>query len=158
VILGKHEGSKSRVVLLKDTYDKIHSLSIKQDDLFKQAIRCVEHELFRAAFVMSWAGLIDSIEEFLAVDNFERIKTVREKWRIDSIHDLREGYPEAQIIDAMRDAKLITKGEQKALHGLLARRNECAHPSDYSPGLNESLGYISEVLQRLKQFKQKRDF
>jgi hypothetical protein len=32
--------------------------------------------------------------------------------------------------------------------GLLARRHECAHPSSYTPNLNQSLGYVSELLER----------
>jgi hypothetical protein len=37
----------------------------------------------------------------------------------------------------------------KALHGLLSRRNECAHASDYFPDLNETLGYVVELFQRI---------
>jgi hypothetical protein len=37
----------------------------------------------------------------------------------------------------------------KALHGLLNRRNECAHPSDYFPNFNETLGYLAELFQRV---------
>jgi hypothetical protein len=37
----------------------------------------------------------------------------------------------------------------KALHGLLNKRNECAHPSDFYPDMNGSLGYISELLSRV---------
>lgn len=155
IILGKHENAKaSRVILLRQTYDQLQHLSTKQNELLTQAIQCVECELYRSAIVMSWAGLIDVVEEF-AVANINSIKVCREKWKVESIHDLREGYPEAQLIDAMKDAKLITKGEWKALHGLLSRRNECAHPSDYSPGLNEALGFISEILNRLERFHER---
>lgn len=41
----------------------------------------------------------------------------------------------------------------KALHGLLNRRNECAHPSEYFPDLNETLGYIGELFKRIKQLQ-----
>ena len=44
----------------------------------------------------------------------------------------------------------------KALHGLLNRRNECAHPSDYFPDLNETLGYLSELFQRIEYLERRR--
>lgn len=154
-ILAKQESSKSRVILLEDTYEKLESLSIKQDDLLRQALRCVENELYRAAHVMSWAALFDFIEETLQTDNFIKINTTRPKWNVKSIYDLREGFPESQIIDAMKDAKIISKNDAKGLHGLLNRRNECAHPSDYYPNLNTTLGYISEILQRLELLRKK---
>ena len=45
--------------------------------------------------------------------------------------------------------KLLTKAEEKILKGLLSKRNESAHPSGYKPGLNEALGYLSELLNRI---------
>lgn len=38
----------------------------------------------------------------------------------------------------------------KSLHGLLHRRNQCAHPSDYYPDQNQALGYVGEVFIWLK--------
>jgi hypothetical protein len=43
----------------------------------------------------------------------------------------------------------------KALHGLLNKRNECAHPSDFYPDMNGSLGYISELLSRVATLQTK---
>jgi hypothetical protein len=51
--------------------------------------------------------------------------------------------------------KISTKTQKKALHGLLNKRNECAHPSDFYPELNETLGYISELFQRIMQMQPK---
>jgi hypothetical protein len=38
----------------------------------------------------------------------------------------------------------------KALLGLLNKRNQCAHPSSYFPALNETLGFVSDVLQYIR--------
>jgi hypothetical protein len=153
-ILSKHESSKSRVILLEDTYNKLETLSIKQDDLLRQAMRCVDYELFRASHVMAWSAMADFIEEIIERDSFSSINKIRPKWNIGNKHDLRERFPESQIIDAMKDAKIISKNFSKALHGLLNKRNECAHPSDYYPDLNATLGYISEIIQRINMFSQ----
>lgn len=149
-ILSMQENSRSRVISLEESYNKVENLSVKQDDLFKQSLRCIENELYRAAHVMGWAAFIDYLETIIEEDNFVSLNISRPKWNIKSLIQLRESYPEAQIIDAMRDANLIGKSEAKAFHGLLTRRNECAHPSDYYPDLNSSLGYISEILKRIE--------
>jgi hypothetical protein len=53
------------------------------------------------------------------------------------------------VIDAGATAGFYGKTVMKALHGLLNRRNECAHPSDYFPNFNETLGYLAELFQRV---------
>jgi hypothetical protein len=152
-ILSVHEAAPSRLVLLEDTYKRLTTLSIRQDELLRQALRCIENELFRAAHVMAWAGFMDFLEEKLASDGLKKLQGLRPKWKTGSIEDLREDVNEHQLIDAARDLGLCTKTEAKALHGLLNKRNECAHPSDYYPMLNDSLGYVSEVLQRIGQLQ-----
>jgi hypothetical protein len=152
-LLGAHEDAgKSRVSLLERSYESIGRLEVRQDDLFRQALRCAEHELFRAAHVMAWAGLMDFLEEQLS-QQFAKIRELRPAWRGETIEAMREYVAESQLIDVMQPLGLCTKNQVKALHGLLNRRNECAHPSAYFPGLNETLGYISEVLQRLRQLQ-----
>ncbi|MDH5696591.1 MAG: hypothetical protein OEZ00_08365, partial [Dehalococcoidia bacterium] len=84
-----------------------------------------------------------------------KIKAARPKWSISSIEDLREQATEHQLIEVCRKVKLLSKNEEKALLGLLNKRNECAHPSNYDPGLNETLGFISELLSRINTLQLK---
>ena len=154
-ILSFHETSRSRVVLLEETYKALSGLSLKQDELFKQSLLCVEHGLFRAAHVMAWSGFMDFLEQKLAVDGFSKLFTARPKWKFRTLEDLREQYTEYAIIEASGASSLCTKSETKALFGLLSKRNECAHPSDYAPGLNETLGYVSELFQRIETLQAK---
>jgi hypothetical protein len=148
-ILGVHETSPSRIINLDKTYKELKALSINQDELLRQSLRCVENELYRAAHVMAWAGLMDFVEELIDKKGFSELKKVRSKWNVSNLQDLRENIPESQIIDAAKDLRLYSKSISKALHGLLNKRNECAHPSDYYPNLNETLGYISEIINRI---------
>jgi hypothetical protein len=147
-VLGQSEVAPSRVVTLTTSYKKIGDLSVKQDDLLRQSLRCIEDELFRAAHVLAWAALVDYLEEYAARDGFAALNAARPKWSVKSIEGLREEVAEYNIIEGMQAAGLVTKNEKKALHGLLNRRNECAHPSDYYPDLNQSLGYVSEIIDR----------
>ncbi len=98
---------------------------------------------------------MDFLEQKLADDNFMKLNKVREKWKIHSIDDLRDSRSDYQIVDAIRSLELCTKTEEKALKGLLSRRNECAHPTDYEPELNQTLGYVSEILQRIQGLRRR---
>ena len=149
-ILSQHETSTSRVVLLDATYKTLTGLSLEQDELFRQGLRCLEQELFRAAHVMAWAGFMDFIENKLASDGLAKIRAARPKWKAGAIDELRDYQGEYQIMEVANDVGLISMNEMKALHGLLNKRNECAHPSSYFPGLNDSLGFIDELLKRIR--------
>jgi len=154
-IFGIKEASQSRVIHLTDTYDKLGKLSVKQDDVLRQALRCIEVEVFRGAHVLSWAALVDYLQEFSAVDSFVALNAARPKWNITNVEDLRENHAEYNFIDGLFVAGLILKNEKKAFHGLLTRRNECAHPSTYYPDLNETLGYVSEIMKRIDTHKKR---
>lgn len=154
-ILGTHESSPSRVVLLEDSYKKLTALTLKQDDLMRQALRCIESELYRASHVMAWAGFMDFLEEKLGSDGFVKLHAARPKWVFSNVEELRETVVEHQIVEATQHVGLCAKSEMKALLGLLNKRNECAHPSNFYPGLNESLGYFSELLKRIETLSKK---
>ena len=98
---------------------------------------------------------MDFLEEKLASDGLKKLRAIRPAWKVATVEELRETVVEFQLIEVTRDLGLCTKTEMKALHGLLNKRNECAHPSDYFPSLNESLGYVSEILQRIGQLQPK---
>jgi hypothetical protein len=157
-ILSKHETSPERIITISLSYASLAALSLKQDELFRQSLRCIENELYRAAHVLSWAGFIDFYEEKISAKKFKKLHTAYPAWsKFKTIEDLRENIAEYQLIESGRTVGLLTKNEMKALHGLLNKRNECAHPSNYFPGLNDSLGYISELIQRTANL-QKRHF
>lgn len=150
-ILATQESSKSRVISLYQSLSKLDDLSLDQDDQFRQALHCIEQGLYKAAYVMSWAAFIDFLEERLASDGLVKVHASRPKWSVHlTIEALRESVPESQLIDVARDVGLLSKSDAKSVQGALSRRNECAHPSRYRPELNESLGYVSELLNRVE--------
>ena len=152
-ILGRHETATSRVVILRTTYDKLGKLSLSQDDLVRQALRCAEHGLYRAAQVMAWAAFVDFLFEKLSSDGLVKLKNARPKWVGRDIYEMAEWYPDHQVIDVTHDLGLATKNDAKQMHSLLDRRNQCAHPTSYNPDLNMTLGYVSELLQLLARLQ-----
>ena len=150
-VLGVHEQADSRVVHLRKTYDDLTKLNITQDELFRQALRCAESGLFRASHVMGWAAFMDYLQQRLCEDGCTALNSHRPKWAIKDVEHLKEKVNEFQLVDVAREANLCSKSQGKGLHGLLNKRNECAHPSDFFPGINETLGYLSELLTRIDQ-------
>ncbi len=144
------DSGSSRVKGLERSYEKLLLLNLRQDDLFRQALRCVDEELFRAAHVMCWAAFMDYLQDVLENHGIAKLQAVYPAWqKTKNVSELAEYVPEAQLVESLHKLGICTKNQTKAFMGLLNKRNECAHPSNYLPGLNETLGYISEVLQRL---------
>tara|TARA_R110002094_G_scaffold8647_4_gene18216 strand:+ start:867 stop:1337 length:471 start_codon:yes stop_codon:yes gene_type:complete len=149
------ENSKERRFTLGDSYTKLSKLSLKEDELFRQALRCVELEVFRAAHIMAWCGYMNCIYRLLESDGFTQLAIARPNWSISSIEDLRENYTEHAVVDVLKIMSVVGKAEQKAMFGMLSKRNECAHPTDYFPDFNQSLGYLSEIFMRLEKLEKR---
>lgn len=149
-ISAKHESSVSRVITLEDTYDELTNLSLLQDELFRESLRAVEQRLYRAAHVLAWAGFMDFLHELLFAKSLPNIQTNYPSWAIGIASDFRD-QSDFQVIEAGKKVGAYSKTQMKALHGLLNKRNECGHPSDFYPDLNETLGYVSELLGRAKK-------
>ncbi|MEO0497594.1 MAG: hypothetical protein AAF141_09520, partial [Pseudomonadota bacterium] len=137
------------------SYERLSKLSLRQDDLLRQSLRCIEVSVYRAAHVLSWAAMADYLIEYALADGGQAIRLVRPKWKFADRIEVEETHGEFAIIEAMRAASLLQKTEAKSLHGLLSKRNECAHPTSYLPGMNEALGFVSEILNRLETLERR---
>lgn len=155
-ILATHESSKTRVITVEDTYARLGKLSLRQDDLFWQALRSIENSLYRSAIIMAWAAFMDFVEEKVAEDGFSALNAKYPNWKITDIDDLRDSTNDYQIIEALRKVELVTKSEMKSLHGFLSIRNESAHPSGFFPDINEALGFVANLLQRIERIRPKK--
>jgi hypothetical protein len=153
-LLATHEAAPARTVVLEDSYSRLDKLSLAQDELFRESLRAVEANLYRAAHVLAWAGFVDLLHHHLGSDGYKAVRTARPKWTVKTADDLRE-HADHQIIEAGKEAGYYNKTVMKALHGLLNKRNECAHPSGYFPDFNQTLGYLSEVFQRIEFLRKK---
>ncbi|OON67773.1 hypothetical protein [Hymenobacter sp. CRA2] len=150
-VLAVHEGAvKSRVIVLEDVMRKLTASPLPSDvqDYFREAITCLEHDARRAAIVLSWAGFFYTICEKLYSQHEAALRMAYPNWQFTSFEELKETYNEFQLIEAMRKVSLISKPEMRQFQGLLAQRNQCAHPTRYQPSMNEALGFVSQVLDQ----------
>jgi hypothetical protein len=154
-ILSEHESAPSRVVLLDKTYKELQELSIEQDELLRQSLRCIENKLNRASHILAWTALIDFTENLLAFDKCTKLKTARPKLKACTAEELREELSDFQIIETCKDLKIINNSEMRILHGFLSKRNLCAHPSDFFPDYNQTLGYMADILNAIKLLQKK---
>lgn len=154
-IFGFHEASPHRVAQLNESYARLDDINALQDDMLRQALRCIELQVFRGAHVLAWAAVVDFLQRHAGRDDFAALNKAREKWGIKDLDHLRDTVGEHNLIEGMKAAALLSKSEMKSLLGLLNKRNECAHPTDYFPDLNESLGYVSECIGRLSGLMRK---
>jgi hypothetical protein len=151
-ILATHEAAAVRVITLEASYEKLTGLSLAQDEMFRESLRAVENALYRAAHVLAWAGFIDFLHNVLVDKHLTPLQSVRPAWSITVAEDLRE-YSDFQVIEAGKAAGAYKITMMRTLHGFLGRRNECAHPSDYFPDLNSTLGYVSDLVERVRRLK-----
>lgn len=148
-IVSKIETSKRRVITLTKSYEELEALSLDQEELFKESLKCLENACYRAAHVLAWAAFIDFLHNKILETNSNIINKLYPKWNIKDAEDLRL-QRDYSIIEAAEKIGLFNRTVTKALKGLLSRRNECSHPSSYFPEANETLGYINEIFKRIK--------
>lgn len=149
-ILGlEEEAAQARVFRLRSSYASLAPLSEWQRKLFNEALDCIGAGMYRAAHVLAWAAFADFLEQKLASDGLKKVAAAYPKWDTSSLEALRESTNEHQLIEAGRKVGLFSRSPCKTLQGLLSIRNECAHPSDYEPELNDSLGYLTQLRGRI---------
>ena len=148
LLLSAHEKSASRVVLLEDLVKLLSGTPIDVQGYFREAVGCLEQGSFRAAIVMSWAGHFHVYVESLLAKHENDIRQMRKKWNFTDASELKESYPEAQILSAGKEVGFTSNAQLRILDGQLATRNQCAHPTFYKPSLNRSIGYVDEMVQQ----------
>jgi len=144
-LLEKHETAPARTINLQRTIEDLKGLNLKQEKLLVDAVNCIRLEIFRGAYVLAWAAMADYLEEWLAEDKEGNLASLYPNWDTRSAKGLRESTSESQIIIALRKCGSYGKNEEKSLTDLLNRRNMCAHPTTYTPNLNMTLGFLSEL-------------
>jgi hypothetical protein len=151
-ILATHEESTDRILTLEGSYSTLQNLSLDQEQIFRESLQALEAKLFQASHVLAWAAFMDFLHGLLIPQHLVALAAVRPKWNLMAPEDLRD-WGEFAVIEAGKEAGAYNKTTMKALHGLLNRRNECAHPSEYFPDLNETLGYIGELFKRIQHLQ-----
>lgn len=151
-ILSVVEGAGSRAVLLEGLTHSLASLPLDVKDYFSEALECLEMGMKRAPVVFSWAGFFSVFSTALYSQHEADIRIKRPKWKFASLEELKEAFPEAQILDVAKDVGLIGKGNLRKYQGQLSERNQCAHPTLYKPSMNVAIGYLDQMIRQTIQY------
>ena len=155
-LFAQYETSLTRVITLNKSLQLLRGLSLNQESLLKEALSCIEHQAFRGAIVLSWAAFVDYVIEKLGEDGFAKVTAKYRHWQTPIDEYVRDNISDHSLVEVAASMGLLGKQQKKSVLGLLAKRNECAHPSGVVPDLNEALGFISDLLNRMSRLKQKR--
>jgi hypothetical protein len=146
-ILGECESSPLRVTSVEDSVRRLNNLTLAQDEMLRQSLFCTARGYYRSALVSAWAAFMDALEALLVSDGLVKLHGAYPAWTTHkTLEDLRDNVSEYQLIEAARKLGVIKKGEMKILHGGLAKRNKCAHPSELNPQFNDTLGFVTEMI------------
>ena len=138
-ILSKYELSPKRAIVIEQTYRKLNALNSKQEELIRESLKSIEVKLFRASVVLAWSAFIDYLEDLL----LRKVHTSMTKEK------LQDTFNDSNIIDQLKSKDFLTTIQERSIRALLYKRNECAHPNSYNPDINQTLGYVSEIITRL---------
>jgi len=131
---------------------RIHLAKIKDPNTLEfaeEAINCCEAGYWRAAVVLSWAGAISVLYDYVVKNKLSdfNIEAARRfpKWKpIKAASDFAQ-LKECDFLQIIQAISIIGKHEKKALEQCLDLRNACGHPSTLRIGEHRTAGHI-EVL------------
>lgn len=130
---------------------------VNQQKFIAEAIACLGVDSKRATIIMTWAGTVAHLYDFIRADTkrlalfnsalsrrsdkFGKI-TVSE---YDDFADIRESI----FIEVCRSAKLITNDVRKILDEKLGIRNTCAHPSGVEVHKTKVVNFIEDLVDNV---------
>ena len=159
-IFSKHDTSVYRVSSVEGAKGKLDCLSIRQHELFDEALGAVKYELYRSAYVMAWAGFIDVFEHKVMEAGTEKLKSVitsdlkyKRIQNCSDIEEIRKKINESTIIELAVDVGLIKSDEASLIQGKLRERNRAAHPEKFRANRDTTLGYIHELFHWIEELK-----
>ena len=101
----------------------------------EQAVSCFEHELYRAAVVLSWVGAVallydHIVANHLAAFNAEALKR-DSKWKAAKTADDLGLMKEHDFLQVLHSISVIGKNLKQELEARLKLRNACGHPNSF---------------------------
>lgn len=151
-ILGVHEGSPARIVELKESFSKLSALPVDIAEYYREGLKALQIECYRAAVVLAWAGFVHVLAAKLVQGYQTELKRYYGSWNTDTTSELLESTSELQVLEAAKKCGLIPNQQLNIYKGWLSTRNQCAHPTLFQPSRNVTLGYVDGVIAEVSKF------
>ncbi len=101
----------------------------------EEAVKCYEYQLYRASVVLSWAGAVATLYDYVLSDS-NRLQAFNNearrrnpRWRDATTKDDLARMKESDFLDILEAISVIGKNTKEQLKECLRLRNACAHPS-----------------------------
>lgn len=120
-----------------------------------EALECYRRGLYRAAILLVWAAVVQHLYSRAAahhggIKEFEKVN----KLRFGSAKSYREIKKEGDFlyigerdfIQLGEDAGMFNRNARLLLHERLKLRNLCGHPTQYTPGREETVIFVESLL------------
>lgn len=127
-------------------------LAVDVRSYFDEAVASLGDGHLRAAIVFSWAGFFHILAEDLYERHQTELRAATPSWTYGSLEELKEKYPEHQILEKAKQVGQVKKTELKIYQGQLATRNQYAHPTLLRPTLNEAIGFVDLMVSQSKRY------
>jgi hypothetical protein len=117
----------------------------------EEAIGCLEANLYRSAVVMSWAGAISILYNYVVstrlADFNAEAKRRRSDWKMAVTNDDLALMKESDFLDILASLSIIGKNTKEHLkNNCLNLRNSCGHPSSLEIGKHTVEAHIEFLL------------
>lgn len=126
-----------------------------QQKFIAEAVSCLGVDARRATIIMTWAGTIDHLYDYIIVHNLNDFNdalhkrhdrysqlTIKDK---DDFSDIRE----SAFIEICRSARIISNDVRKILDEKLGIRNTCAHPSCVEVHPSKVVNFVEDLVDNV---------
>lgn len=151
-------GVKNKRPALKSVADDLRVLIEKLQNtdtrlFLEEALSCFEIGSYRAAVVLSWAGAIHILYEYVfynkLLDFNVEAKRRDIKWKdVKAIDDLGR-MKERNFIDILATLSVVGKNLKKELENCLDLRNGCGHPNSFKIGENRAAAHLETLVNNI---------
>lgn len=119
-------------------------------EFVEEAVTCFEHDLYRAAVVLTWVGAVailydHVLKNHLAGFNAEA-KRRAPKWKDAKTADDLARMKEADFLDVLDHLSIIGKNVKNELKNRLDLRNACGHPNSLAIGENVAAAHVEALI------------
>ncbi len=131
-----------------------------ENDYLGEAVKCVQHGLFRAAAILGWCAAIDRIHrriDVIGLDQFSstsskiagqpsgRFRKFNKSFKVQSVSELRLVF-DSDVLWVLEGMGLIDVNQHTRLRSCFDLRNQCAHPGDAPITEYNLLSFFSDLI------------
>lgn len=119
-----------------------------------EAIAAFEHQLFRAAVVLSWIGAVNILHDFVATTHLKafnaafRSRYPKSNQKISNAAALVR-IKESDFLQVCEDCGIIDKSIKTELLARLDLRNQAGHPNKLKVGENMAAAHVESLLKNV---------